>query len=104
MDFNAIIKRAIAILTKPNDEWKVIKGESATIQDLFLKYAILLAAIPAVAGFLGWIIIGRSFLGITIRAPFGRGFLWLLFTYIFSLVGVYLLGLIIDVLAPTFGA
>jgi hypothetical protein len=104
MDFNAIIKRVIGILTKPNDEWKTIKGETATIQDLFLKYAIILAAIPAIAGFLGWLVIGRSFMGITIRAPFGRSFLWLLFTYVFSLAGVYLLGIIIDVLAPTFGS
>lgn len=102
MDFNAIIKRVIAILTKPNDEWKVIKGESATIQDLFLKYAVLLAAIPAVAGFLGWIIIGRSFMGISVRAPFGNSLLWMIFMYVFSLVGVFVMGFIIDVLAPTF--
>lgn len=104
MDFNAIIKRAMAILTKPNDEWKVIKGESATIQDLFVKYAIILAAIPAVAGFLGWILIGRSFLGITVRAPFGNSILWAIFSYIFSLVGVFLLGFVIDALAPSFGS
>ena len=102
MDFNAIIKRAVAILTKPSEEWKIIKGESTTIQDLFLKYAVLLAAIPAVAGFLGWIIIGRSFLGITVRAPFGNSLLWLIFSYALSLVGVFILGFIIDLLAPTF--
>jgi hypothetical protein len=104
MDFNVIIKRAMGILTKPNDEWKVIKGESATIQDLFLKYAIFLAAIPAIAGFLGWILIGRSFLGITVRAPFGNSILWAIFSYVFSLAGVFLLGFIIDALAPTFGS
>jgi hypothetical protein len=104
MDFNAIIKRAMGILTKPNDEWKVIKGESATIQDLFLKYAIFLAAIPAIAGFLGWILIGRSFLGITVRAPFGNSILWAIFSYVFSLAGVFLLGFIIDSLAPSFGS
>ena len=104
MDFNAIIKRAVGILTKPNDEWKVIKGESATIQDLFLKYAIFLAAIPAIAGFLGWILIGRSFLGITVRAPFGNSILWAIFSYVFSLAGVFLLGFIIDSLAPSFGS
>lgn len=102
MDFNAIIKKVVAILTKPNDEWKVIKGESTTIKDLFLKYAVLLAAIPAVAGFLGWIIIGRSFLGITVRAPFGNSLLWLIFSYALSLVGVFILGFVIDLLAPTF--
>lgn len=104
MDFNAIIKRAMGILTKPNDEWKVIKGETATVQDLFLKYAIILAAIPAIAGFLGWILIGRSFLGITVRAPFGNSILWAIFSYVFSLAGVFLLGFIIDALAPSFGS
>ncbi|UCH98683.1 MAG: YIP1 family protein [Candidatus Aminicenantes bacterium] len=104
MDFNAIIKRAIAIITKPKDEWQVIKSESMTITEMFTKYAIFLAAIPAIAGFLGWIIIGRSYGPFTIRAPIGRALLWAIFMYALSLAAVYLLAIIIDALAPSFGA
>lgn len=104
MDFNFIIKRAIGIITKPVDEWEKIKGEQATVAGIFLNYAIILAAIPAIAGLIGWMIIGRSFMGITIRIPFVRSFMWSILMYVFSLVGVYLLALVIDFLAPNFGA
>ena len=104
MDFNLIIQRVIGIITKPNDEWKKIKGETATVPGLFTNYAIILAAIPAIAGLIGWMIIGRSFMGITIRIPFMRSFTWAILMYVFSLVGVYILALVIDFLAPNFGA
>ncbi len=104
MNFNFIIQRVIGIITKPNDEWKKIKGEEATVAGLFINYAIILAAIPAVAGLIGWMLIGRSFMGITIRIPFTNSFIWAILMYGFSLVGVYLLSLIIDFLAPNFGA
>lgn len=105
MDFNFIIQRAIGILTKPNTEWEKIKGESTNIVDLFMKYAIIMAAIPAVAGFLGWIIIGKSFgYGITFKMPFGRAILFLIFTYVFALIGAFLLGFVIDILAKNFGS
>jgi hypothetical protein len=104
MDFNAIIKRVVAIITKPNDEWENIKNESMTIADMFVKYAIILAAIPAVAGFLGNMLIGRSIVGFTIRVPFFRSFAWAIVMYVLSLVGVYVLALIIDALATSFGS
>lgn len=104
MDFNAIIKRVVAIITKPNNEWENIKNETMTIADMFVKYAIILAAIPAVAGFLGNLLIGRSIMGFTIRIPFVRAFAWSLVMYVMSLVGVYILAFIIDVLAPSFGS
>ncbi len=104
MDFNKIFQRAMAIITKPVDEWKKIKGEPSTVADLFTNYAIILAAIPAIAGFLGWMMIGKSFMGITIRIPFGNSIVWAVLMYIFSLVGVYILSFVIDTLAPNFGS
>lgn len=104
MDFNAIIKRVIAIITKPVDEWKVIKEEQMTVVDMYTKYAIILAAIPAIAGLIGNMAVGRSFMGHTIRVPFSNSFMWTIFTYILTLGGVYVMGLIIDLLASTFGA
>ena len=104
MDFNAIIKRVIAIITKPKAEWEVIKNENMTIADMYLKYAIVLAAIPAIAGFIGWVAIGKSFGFGTIRIPVGRGLIWAILTYALSLAGVYIFALIIDALAPSFGA
>lgn len=104
MDFNAIIKRAIAIITKPAEEWEVIKNESMTVSDMFLKYAIWLAIIPAIAGFIGFALIGVSVMGFTVRYPMANAIIWMILMYVMQLVGVFVLGFIIDALATTFGA
>lgn len=104
MNFSAIFKRVIAIITKPNDEWQVIKNETMSIADMYTKYAIFLAAIPAIAGFIGYGLIGISVGFGTIRIPIARCLIWSIFMYVLSLAGVYLVAFIIDALAPSFGS
>jgi hypothetical protein len=104
MDFNAIIKRVIAIITKPNDEWEVIKNETMTVGDMFTKYAIWLAIIPAVAGFIGNALIGTSVMGFNVKWPISNALTWAIVMYVMQLVGIFVLGFIIDALATTFGA
>ncbi len=67
----------------------MIKGENLTIADMFTKYAMILAAIPAVAGFIGYVVIGVSFGFGTFRMPFGTALVWAILTYILSLGGVF---------------
>ena len=98
------IKRVIGILTKPKDEWQVIKNETMSIADMFTKYAIILAAIPAIAGFIGYGLIGISVGFGTFRIPLGRCLIWAIFMYALSLVGVYLTAFIMDALASSFGS
>jgi hypothetical protein len=99
-----LVERAKNILLTPPKEWDVIKGENLTIADMFMKYAVILAAIPAVAGFIGYVVIGMSFGGFgTFRWPVGTALVWAILTYILSLGGIFLLAFIIDALAPTFG-
>jgi len=99
-----IVARVQAILLKPKEEWVKIKDEPTTIQQLFVPYAVILAAIPAVAQFLG----SAVFLGFRIPGGGGswitRAFFYAVFSYIFSLVVVYALGFIINALAPNFGS
>jgi len=104
MDFNAIIKRVIAILTKPKEEFEVIKNEQMSVADMYTKYAIILATIPAIAGFIGWVAIGKSFGFATLRIPVGRALVWAVLQYVMSLAAAYVLALIVDALAPSFGA
>ena len=100
----AIVQRIKGICLKPKEEWQVIAAESSTTSDLFKNYAVPLAAIGAVAGF-----IGMSFVGITIpmlgtiRTPLVSGLVGAIVRLVLSLVGVYVLALIIDALAPKFG-
>ncbi|HKB85619.1 MAG TPA: Yip1 family protein [Ignavibacteriaceae bacterium] len=100
-----LVDRAKNILLSPNTEWDVIRSESPTTAQLFSQYAVILAAIPAVAGFIGYYLIGLSFGGFgTIRLGIGTAFSWAILTFILSLVSVYVLGWIIDALAPSFGS
>jgi hypothetical protein len=100
-----LVQRVQGILLKPKEEWVKIKGESATVADLFKSYAMVLAAVPAVAQFLGNVLIGR-------RIPFVGFYKWdvgralgnAVFTYLFALATVYLFALIINALAPNFAS
>ena len=99
----ALVDRVKRILLTPTQEWAVIEAEPATPGSLFTGYAVPLAAIRAIAGFIGFSLIGISMLGTRLQAPMGTGLTWAAVQYVGSLVGVYVLALIIDALAPTFG-
>jgi hypothetical protein len=99
-----LVLRAKNVMFSPASEWEVIKQESITVGELFLKYAVILAAIPAIAGFIGYSLFGISLGYISYHVPVGAGILWAVLTYVLSLVGVYIIAFIIDALAPSFGS
>ncbi len=100
-----LIPRIQGILLKPKDEWEKIKGEDLPVQSLFTSYAMIVAAIPAIAQFIGNGLIGRSVLSFGwYRRPIGSALLQAILFYIFSLGTVYVLGIIINALAPTFSS
>ncbi len=98
-----LIKRAQGIILKPQDEWAKIKDEPTTVPQLFTQYAVILAAIPAAAMFIGMALLG-------FKIPFsgaswtGRGLLYAVFSYILGLVSVYIFGFVINALAPNFAS
>jgi hypothetical protein len=98
-----LVTRAKNITLTPGTEWPVIEGESATTGALLTGYALPLAAIGAVAGFIGTSIVGSTlpFVG-TYRVPFMSGIVAAVFGLGMALVMCFLLSLIIDALAPTF--
>ena len=100
-----IVSRAQQIILKPKEEWENIKAEKTTIAELFTSYAMILLAIPAVAQFIGWSLIGRRipFVG-WYRVGIGTGLLRAILFYVLTLVSVYVFGIIINALAPTFGS
>jgi hypothetical protein len=99
-----IVERVKAILLTPKTEWPVIEGESGDPAYLFPNYVAILAAIPAVCGFIGASIIGISLPGLgTVRIGIVSGIASAIIHYLLAFVMVYVLGLIIDALAPTFG-
>ncbi len=104
MDFNRLIERVRKILLTPNTEWPVIAAEPTTTSQLYTNYILILAAIPALAGFIKGSIIGFGvpFVG-TVRLGFGTGITQMLLQYGLALGLVFVLALIIDALAPGFG-
>lgn len=99
-----LLGRAKSIILKPSQTWIEIKEEKTTISELYTSYAAILAAIPAVAQLIGFGLIGHSVLGTYIRWGIGRAFGHALLFYILSLVGIYVVALITDALAPSFGS
>ncbi|MGD2090002.1 MAG: Yip1 family protein [Candidatus Aminicenantes bacterium] len=94
MNFDAIFKRAFAIIFKPKDEWAKIKSESLTIKDLYLNYALILYAIPSVAFLIGMIISG---------APIGMALVWAILLYVFTIAVLFLIGFLVEVIGAQFG-
>lgn len=90
-----LIARVQGILLRPQEEWVRIDGEAATVQGLFTGYALILAAIPAIASLIGSLI----FVHMIPIALIGA-----VVTYGLSLVGCFAFGYIVNLLAPSFGA
>lgn len=97
-------RRVWNILFNPAAEWEAIKLQPISINEMFTKYAALLALIPSIAGFIGYSFFGISMDIVTIRVPIARAMVWAILTYILTLGSLFLNGYIIDALAPSFGA
>ena len=104
--FGGIVTRVKGILMSPKGEWKKIAGEKASLIDLFVKYMMILALIPAVCMFIGFCVIGwgRDANGHAYKMPIVNGIIWAVSIYIGYLIGALFFGFIIDFLAPYFGA
>ncbi len=89
-----LVARVKAILLTPKTEWTVIDGETGDANYLFTNYVAILAAIPAVATFIGYSIAGLGFI---------RGLIFGVFSYVISCAAWYVAALVINALAPTFG-
>jgi hypothetical protein len=99
----ALIERVQSILLKPKQTWPVIDAESADVASLYTSYVMILAAIPAIAGFIGLTLVGVGGFGISYHMPIVGGIVRMIVSYVLSLVMVFVLALIVDALAPTFG-
>ncbi|AVP57004.1 Yip1 family protein [Pulveribacter suum] len=98
-----LIERATAIILRPRQAWAEIDTEPASTGQLVTGYLMILAAIPAVCAFIGLSLIGVGGAGYRFRLPLAAGLVNMVLSYVLSIVGVYVLSLVINALAPTFG-
>jgi hypothetical protein len=98
-----LLERIKNIVLQPKLEWLVIAPEPTSIAQLYTGYVMPLAAFAAVMSFLHTSIIGVNvpFAGV-IRTSMASGLKAAIFSFGFALLGLFLVGLIINALAPTF--
>ncbi len=94
-----LVQRVKNILMTPKTEWPVIDSEPATIGGIYKNYVMILAAIGPVCMLLGLLLFGMPYIS------FSMGYLLAqaVVSYVMALIGCYVLALIIDALAPSFG-
>ena len=98
-----LIDRVKNIIMRPKLEWPVIDTEPETIADIYKSYVCILAAIPPLASAIGQIVFGFRILGIVIRPSPTHVIAQAIVQYLLSLIMVYVLALVIEALAPSFG-
>src|SRR5271166_1589396 len=95
-----LLARVKNILLSPATEWPVVAAESTSARAIYLGYVAPLVAIGVIATFIGHSVIGVPLLGrLGIAASLAQAVL----TFLLSFLGVFLLALIVDLLAQSFG-
>jgi hypothetical protein len=87
-----LIARVRGMVLSPAEEWRKIAAEPIDLVPVLTRYVAILAAIPAIAGFL--IALWFGFFGALASAILG---------YLLTLVGVVVHAKIVEILAPQFG-
>ena len=96
-----LVDRVRNICVSPSTEWPVIEQENTPQGDLVTGYLLPLAAVGAIAGVIGSSLIGIPMLGV--RAPFFASLVGACIGILFTVIGCFVIGFIINALAPTFG-
>ncbi len=92
-------QRATAVLTAPQSEWPVIAAESDTLQGLYTRYIMPLAAIGAIATFIHLAVLGLPIVG---RLGPVSSLVNAIVGYALQLSSVIISAVIIEKLAPRF--
>jgi hypothetical protein len=88
----ALFDRIKGIVFDPRDEWARIAAEPATVQSIYARYVMILAAIGPVAILVRYMELGFPWaLRLAIAA------------YVIALIMTFVLAMAVDVLAPSFG-
>ncbi len=96
-----LIDRAKNILLTPKTEWDAVNNETPDTTKILTTYVIPLVAIGAIAAFIGWGFIGKSYYGFKIKGT-ELGIRYGLIALIGGIASVFLMAFVVDALAPTF--
>jgi hypothetical protein len=99
----ALIERAKNIILTPKTEWPVIAAETTPPGQIIAGYVLPLAAIAAIAGFIGMSLLGAGLGMMGVHIPLVWGLVSAIYHLVMAVVMVYVMAFIIDALAPSFG-
>src|SRR4051812_20850574 len=95
-----LVARVQRLLMSPASEWSVIDAEPANVPAIYQGYVGPLVIVSAIAGMIGaYLLVGAFF-----RPAIGGLLVSTLISIVLTMVGIYVFAIIIDALAPTFGA
>jgi hypothetical protein len=100
----AFLEHTLGIMLHPGEEWKAIRNEDRSFMQVFVSHVPFLALIPSVCFFIGvtqvgWSLGGGDPVKLTLESAFQLCFL----TYWALIIGVFVLGEIINWMAKTYG-
>ncbi|MEI9928655.1 MAG: Yip1 family protein [Sphingomonas sp.] len=98
-----MIARIKAILIDPAAEWGRIDDEQTSVRAIMAGWVAPLAAIGPVAMLVRSLAFGFSVFGFTYWPSITEAVSQAISSYVMSLIGIFVLALIIDALAPSFG-
>ncbi|WP_169800980.1 Yip1 family protein [Novosphingobium naphthalenivorans] len=96
-----LVARAKAIILSPRSEWLAIREAPASVAVLYRNYAMILAAIPALAGFFRAVVFGHGFL-FRYRSGILSALSTALLQYMLSLVALAVIALIANMVVTRF--
>jgi hypothetical protein len=100
---SGLLSRVRNIVLSPKTEWPVIAQEPTTAPQLYVGYVMPLALLAALMGFLRMSVLGvNSAFGNSFRMPISSGLTYTVMMFVSALFCVFVVGLIISALAPSF--
>jgi hypothetical protein len=98
-----LLSRIKNLILSPKTEWPAIAPETTGSAQLYVGYVMPLALLAAVLGFLRMSVLGvSSAFGGSFRMPISSGLTYTVMMFVSALFGVFVVGLIVNALAPTF--
>ncbi|QUL38575.1 Yip1 family protein [Erythrobacter sp. JK5] len=98
-----LFNRAKAVTLKPAETWPVIAKETDAPMQVFLRYAVPLAAIGPIASFIGGQLFGYGMFGISWKPTFLGGLSQAITAYVLTLASLWLIAWVANFLSPKFG-
>ena len=88
----------------PSEEWEKIRNNKEDVKGVFLKYACIIAAIPAISAFIGATQIGWEIRGTSFYFTTGSTLPLVIGFYLACLAGIAIIGQCIWWMSTTYGA